>query len=115
MKYITIPEDIYLGKDPEGNDVSQPFTAWLNNPLNGKPFGADGKALRMSLAIEKRFEGKKVGDVVHLADDEWEKLNAAAESPEGGFNTGPAKLFVPFMDAVADAVDTEPVTEALTE
>ena len=108
MKYITIPEDILLGKDPEGNDVYQKFQLWLLNPLNGKPFGEDGKALRMSLAIEKRFENKEVGAVVHLEDKEWEKLRDATEAVEGGFNTPVAKVFIPFMDAVADALDEEP-------
>ena len=47
MKYIKIPEDIVLGQGPDG-EVKQTFVTWLSgNPLNGKPFGKDGKALRI--------------------------------------------------------------------
>lgn len=108
MKYITIPADIVLGQDENGKDVPQKFTSWLSNPLNGKPFGEDGKTLRMSLKIEKRFEDTDVGDVVHLDDEEWKKLCEATEKVEGGFNTPIAKLFISFMDAVKDATEEDP-------
>ena len=117
MKYISIPEDIKLGNDGE-KDVFQKFTDWLTNPLNGAQFGMSGATLRMSVKIESRFAGKKVGEVVHLDDKEWALLNDAAENPKSqdprakdvvvGFITHVAKVFLPFMDAVADAVDEEP-------
>mgnify|MGYP000300404253 CR=1 FL=1 len=112
MKYITIPKDLVLGKNDEGEEVKQSFVEWLGgSPLNGKPFGADGKSLRMAVKIEERFKGKSEGDVVPLQDDEHAKLLDSSENPEGGFITGPAKFFLIFMDAVNDATDVEPAND----
>jgi len=112
MKYITIPEDLTLGQDEKGEPVTQPFQAWLSSsPLNSKAFGASGKTLRQSVAIEARFKDKKPGDTVPLEEEEYTLLSGAVETPEGGFNTPIAKLFLSFMDAVADATDEEAVKD----
>lgn len=111
MKYIIIPDSIKLGNDGE-KDVFQSFVEWTSNPLNGAPFGKDGTTLRMSCKLAVRFEGKEPGDKVPLTQEEWELLHEASENAgEKGFNTPVAKIFIPFMDAVAEAEDDEDVTK----
>ena len=113
MKYITIPESIKLGNDGE-KDVYHSFSQWVSNPLNGKPFGKDGSTLRMSCRLEVRFEGKVAGDVVPLSEEEWELLHESTENQgDAGFNTPVAKVFLPYMDAVAEA--TTDTKKASTE
>jgi hypothetical protein len=108
MKYVTIPEDICLGKDEAGKEVFLDFPKWLaSTPLNSPAFGKSAKLLRQSVAIEKRFEGKEAGEKVPLEDEEWENLNSSVEEPEGGYLTARAKLFLPFMDAVQFATDED--------
>ena len=115
MKYLTIPEDIVLGKDQEGKDVKGSFFQWLDgNPLNDEKFGKSAANLRMSVSIAKRVEGKAPGEVVPLEDKEWEILNEAIETPSSGYRTVFAKLFIPFMDAVKDASGDNPVRSGET-
>ena len=106
MKYITIPESIKIGNDGE-KDVFHTFSQWLVNPLNGKPFGKDGTTLRISCRLAARFENKDVGDEVALDKDEYALLSESSENVEGGFNTPVAKVFIPYMDAIATARDDD--------
>lgn len=109
MKYITVPQEIKIVVDGVDQEVVQSFQDWLSaSPLNSKEFGASGKTLRMAVKLESRFSGKVAGSSVPVEDEEWEVLSTSVENPEGGFNTRIAKLFLPFMDAVSSASETEP-------
>ena len=106
MKRIKIPEKIKLGESSDG-PIYMTFADWMiNNPLNGKSFGADGKTLRQAIRIEDKVKKAQEEDLDLVLDDaDYDLLLRESESPEGGFNTPIAKRFLAYMDAVKDAKD----------
>lgn len=129
MKYIQCPDPIRVGNATQGLLFS--FDDFVRYIVNADVrFNAGGPGIRAGLKVETALE-KARGEVVELANDVWELLRQAAESPTGlrGEPIGyPALVDVdgnvrlrlgrevlPFLDAIGGATDDPPVAEMPAE
>lgn len=91
-------------------------------------FNNNGVGIRAGIRIEDAFKAAEEKEVVALDEEPWKLLKEAAESPSKGY---PALYFqgadgtveklyfgkrlLPFIDAIAEATDTEPAAKTEEE
>lgn len=95
MKTIQKPAPLVFG---EGQEVS--FENFVRHLVdNDTRFNADGKGIRSAMRIENALR-EATGDSFRLDDEDAKLLIQVAEAPTAGYGIRPARLCLPFIDAI---------------
>lgn len=107
MRYIEIPEPLQAGGQEFG-------VRDLIRAINDREsrFNADGAGVRASCRIDAALDASEGRPYVRLTDDDWQRLCDALQAPSCGFPVTPARVLVPFIDAITGARDEPPPPRA---
>lgn len=119
MKYVAIPQATQTNGQPitingaptTGHAIMRLLVMHAINTQRSFTTTADG--LRLGVKIEAALDlacpiegdGKAV---LTLEDAHWSALRPCVESPEQGYPLTPARLLLPFVDAIVLATEQEP-------
>lgn len=105
MKHISKPAAIRVGEGA----TALPYTcdAFLTAMINvDQRFNASGAGIRASVRIEAALKASADLPVLSLEESDWTLLVAALREPSTGYPVMPARILLPFIDAV-EAADAE--------
>ena len=108
MRYLTIPKTVHL-KNMKGKLYDEPllFVAWVVDALLNSNYWSKGdERLLASADIEERLEGGEPGDVIQMAEDEWEHLCAALK--ESTFLPHEGRQIKTYIRAIKNAPNKRP-------
>lgn len=71
-------------------------------------WGSSSEWLFAGMEIRGAFKDKKVGDVVELSRDQWEKMKEVVSKPQNPYNFEVMSQLHPYVTAVLDAKDKLP-------
>lgn len=122
QRFLKVPTDVKVGlvtSSGETTEVIFTLKEFVRHLLDTNPvWGKSYKNIRSAMAIEQALEGKIAGDLVVLAQDDWDLLKEAVEKPQMGGPAGVAEGFgyipqvirqiVGFMDAIIQASEKQP-------
>lgn len=96
MKEITVCEPIKIGED----DFTLPmFLLWAIN--TAPAFNNSGVGIRSAVRIERAAD--EANGVIRLDDEDYDRLLAVVKKPDAGYPINPARVVLPFLDAIEGA------------
>lgn len=115
-KVITYPNHLNINMGGKGNITKYTLNDYIVYLLNGtKAFNQTGKGIRSSARIEaeilKNIELEAAGTPVEtlvLISGDWEILASVCEDPDCLYPLSPARILIPFIDAILNATEIAP-------
>lgn len=129
-RFIEIPGPITL-RDPrtkevlkkaDGGDEVWDFGEFLNKLMHNPKWAENYANMRSQAAIEEAYEEGKASGIMELAEEDWKKLQEAAENPRTQFvgHLGPqvvpgyglhptmSRQIIPLVQAIVEAKTERP-------
>lgn len=124
MKYIEVKPDIQIMVDGEPwrdttNNIMKPwsFHRYLENIVLPDPsMGTGYKSLKACAIIDEQFKQAEPNSWIGVEEEHWNMLKTAIEEPRGsGVSPSILRQFIPFMDAVFEAVTKKPKSKKASD
>lgn len=104
---VTIPEtpkELLAQLHPDGSTADFSFASFVSWILdNDSRFTRDAAGLRSGKRIISPVEAATTGEDIELDAADWRMLCDAAKAPSQGYPVRPARLVLPYIDAIEAA------------